>query len=58
MVSHEDRQHLEQATQLLRDVIARHCGEDLRVITILNDAIQDIRISARYLDAAPQPVRP
>lgn len=58
MVSHEDQQHLEQATELLRDVIARHRGEDLRVITILNDAIQDIRVSGRYLAAARQLARP
>lgn len=58
MVSHEDQQHLEQATELLRDVIARHRSEDLRVITILNDAIQDIRISARYLAAVSRTARP
>jgi hypothetical protein len=58
MVSHKDREHLNQATQLLREVIARHRGEDLRAVTLLTEAIQDIRVSARYLDAAPRLTQP
>ncbi|WP_034271377.1 hypothetical protein [Haloechinothrix halophila] len=55
MVSQEDREQLERATELLRDVIARHRDEDLRVVTIFNEAIRDIHIGARYLAAASAP---
>lgn len=58
MVTQEDQEHLNQATQLLRDVIARHRGQDLRAVTILTEAIHDIRIGARYLGAAPRVIRP
>lgn len=51
MVSGEDREQLSQAAQLLLDVIERHRGEDLRAVTLLNDAIQDIRVGTRYLAA-------
>lgn len=51
MVSHEDDEQLSRATQLLSEVIARHRGEDLRAISVLGEAIQDIRIGTRYLSA-------
>lgn len=55
MVSQEDREQLNHAMQLLHDVIARHRGEDLRVVAILTDAIQDIRVGTRYLGASTPP---
>lgn len=58
MVSQEDHEQLDRAAELLRDVIARHRGEDLRAITILTEAIHDIRIGVRYLSAfTPPPAR-
>lgn len=54
MVSQQDREQLERATELLLDVVARHRGEDLRAIAIFNEAIQEIRVAARYLDAFPE----
>ena len=51
MVSGQDREQLNQATELLLDVIARHRGGDLRALTVLNGAIQDIRVGTRYLVA-------
>jgi len=55
MVSNEDHEQLDRATQLLQDVIARHRGEDLRAITMLTEAIRDIRVSTRYLSATEPP---
>lgn len=52
MVSEEDHRKLAQAAELLMDVIDRHRGDDLRMLSILNAAIQDIRIGERYLGAA------
>lgn len=52
MVSEEDHQKLAHATELLMDVIERHRGEDLRMLSIFNSAIQEIRIGERYLGAA------
>lgn len=52
MVSRQDREQLSHAAELLREVIARHRGEDLRALTVLNEAIQDIRVGTRYLDAS------
>lgn len=49
MVSHEDHEQLAQATELLRHVIERHRSEDLRVLTLFNDAIRDIRVGQQYL---------
>ena len=54
MVSKEDREQLARATELLRDVIERHRNEDLRMLSVFNSAIQDIRIGQRYLDAASE----
>lgn len=51
MVSQRDHEELERAAELLLDVIARHRGEDLRALTILSNAVQDIRVGARYLPA-------
>lgn len=51
MVSPEDHEQLDRATELLRDVLARHRGEDLRVVALFTEAIQDIRVAARYLGA-------
>ncbi|MDV6011796.1 hypothetical protein [Haloechinothrix sp. LS1_15] len=55
MVSEEDRRELAQAAELLRGVIERHRSEDLRAVSILNAAIQEIRVSERYLDADSSP---
>ena len=52
MVSQEDHEQLARAAQLLMDVIERHRHADLRVLSIFNSAIQDIRIGERYLGAA------
>ncbi len=52
MVNEEDRQKLARATELLMDVIESHRGEDLRMLSVFNAAIQDIRIGERYLGAA------
>lgn len=51
MVSDEDREQLARATELLLGVIERHRNEDLRVLSIFNAAIQDIRVGERYLGA-------
>lgn len=51
MVSDQDQHNLAKATELILDVIARHRGEDLRAVTVVNAAIQDIRVGERYLDA-------
>lgn len=55
MVSKQDRDQLDHAAEILLDVIARHRGEDLRALTVLNEAIQDIRVGARYLAACAHP---
>lgn len=55
MVSQDDREQLDRAAELLREVIARHRGEDLRAISILTEAIHDIRIGIRYLNAFNPP---
>lgn len=58
MVSHEDYEQLQQAGELLREVIARHRGEDFRAVTILIEAIHDIHVGTRYLTAfTPPPER-
>lgn len=49
MVSEQDREELSRATELLSQVIERHRSEDLRVLSVLNSAIQDIRVGERYL---------
>lgn len=51
MVSEKDQQQLARAAELLMDVIERHRGEDLRMLSVLSAAIQDIRIGERYLSA-------
>lgn len=51
MVSEKDQQQLARATELLMDVIGGHRGEDLRMLSVLSAAIQDIRIGERYLKA-------
>lgn len=51
MVSDEDHRQLAQATELLMDVIERHRGDDLRMLSLFNAAIQDIRVGERYLGA-------
>lgn len=51
MVSQEDNEQLDRATELLLAVIARHRGEDLRAVAVFNDALQDIRVGLRYLGA-------
>ncbi|WP_089302673.1 hypothetical protein [Haloechinothrix alba] len=55
MVSEEDHRQLEQATELVRGVIERHRSEDLRAISVLNSAIQEIRVGERYLDSDTSP---
>lgn len=55
MVSQQDTEQLNQAAELLRDVIARHRGEDLRAVTVFTEAIQDIRVGMRYLGAFVSP---
>ncbi len=55
MVSEEDHEQLARATELLLDVIERHRNEDLRVLSIVSSAIQDIRIAERYLGADTTP---
>lgn len=54
MVSEEDHEELERATELLKHVIERHRGDDLRVVGIFNSAIQEIRVGERYLGADTQ----
>lgn len=51
-MSEQDREELAHATELLTQVIERHRSEDLRVLSVLNSAIQDIRIGERYLTAS------
>jgi hypothetical protein len=51
MVSEEDHEQLAEATELLNRVIERHRGEDLRVVTLFNAALQDIRVGERYLSS-------
>lgn len=57
MVSEQDRQELAHATELLTQVIERHRDEDLRVLSIFNAAIQEIRVGERYLQAVQAPSR-
>lgn len=58
MVNDQDREQLNRAAELLLDVITRHRGEDLRALTLLNEAIHDIRVGTRYLAAFVEtPVR-
>ncbi|MGH3516639.1 MAG: hypothetical protein ACRDQ7_04355 [Haloechinothrix sp.] len=57
MVSDEDHEQLARATELLLHVIERHRNEDLRVLSIFNSAIQDIRIGERYLSADASPTQ-
>lgn len=57
MLSQQDQKQLKDATQLLLDVIARHRGEDLRAVAIVNEAIHDIRVATRYLGACAEPNR-
>lgn len=52
MVSEEDHRELAQAVELLTHVIERHRSEDLRVLSILNAALQEIRVGERYLAAS------
>ncbi len=56
MVTDEDHRKLTQATELLMEVIERHHGEDLRMLSILTSAIQSIRTGERYLGAANERV--
>lgn len=49
MVTVEDRCQLALATEMINNVIERHRGEDLRVLSLLTAALQDIRVGARYL---------
>lgn len=51
MVSEQDHEELSQAAELLAHVIERHRSEDLRVVSIFNSAIQEIRVGERYLGA-------
>jgi hypothetical protein len=51
MMSQEDRELLGRAIELVHEVIARHRDEDLRAVSILVEAVQDIRVGTRYLDA-------
>ncbi|RZS32453.1 hypothetical protein EV193_11287 [Herbihabitans rhizosphaerae] len=53
MVTDDDREQLGLAAELITRVIERHRSEDLRVLSILNSAIQDLRVSERYLSAQP-----
>lgn len=56
MASEDDRNLLVRATELLQNVI-EHRGEDLRVLTLLNSAVQDIRTGEKYLRSTErQPV--
>lgn len=51
MVSDQDREQLALATELVLAVIERHRNEDLRMLSIFNAAVQDIRVGERYLRA-------
>ncbi|MQA62119.1 MAG: hypothetical protein GEU86_11585 [Actinophytocola sp.] len=51
MVSDQDREQLALATELVLAVIERHRNEDLRMLSIFNAAVQDIRVGERYLGA-------
>lgn len=51
MVSEEDHEQLTKATELVRSVIERHRGEDLRAVSLLISAIRDIVVSERYLNS-------
>lgn len=51
MVSDEDHEQLSRATELLLGVLERHRHEDLRAVSLLTSAIQEIRVGERYLGA-------
>ncbi|MGH3433342.1 MAG: hypothetical protein ACRDQB_10965 [Thermocrispum sp.] len=51
MVSEQDHEELTKAAELLTQVIERHRSEDLRVLSIFNSALQEIRVGERYLAA-------
>lgn len=51
MMNQEDTTQLDHAAELLNAVIARHRGEDLRAVAIFTEAIREIRIGTRYLEA-------
>lgn len=52
MVSEQDHEELAKAAELLTQVIERHRTEDLRVLSIFNAALNDIRVGERYLNAS------
>ncbi|MFO7191495.1 MULTISPECIES: hypothetical protein [Thermocrispum] len=49
MVTDDDRRELALAAELLTHVIERHRAEDLRVLSALCAALQEIRTGERYL---------
>lgn len=51
MVSDKDREQLGRAVELVLAVIERHRSEDLRMLSLFNAAVQDIRVGERYLGA-------
>jgi len=55
MVTREDQEQLGRAIELVQDVVSRHRDEDLRAVSILIEAVQDIRVGTRYLDAFTPP---
>lgn len=58
MMSTEDATQLHSAAELLNAVIARHRGEDLRAVAIFTEAIREIRIGTRYVEAFRPQARP
>lgn len=51
MVSAEDHAQLERAAELVLHVMERHRSGDLRVVTIFNSVLQEIKVAERYLRA-------
>ncbi|WP_156914683.1 hypothetical protein [Thermocrispum municipale] len=49
MVTDDDRRELALAAEMLTHVIERHHAEDLRVLSALVAALQEIRAGERYL---------
>lgn len=48
----KDHEELAAAAEHITHVIERHRGEDLRILSVFNAAIQDLRIGERYLNAS------
>jgi hypothetical protein len=52
MLTDQDHARLREAASLVKDVADRHPSGDLRAISALCAALQEIRLAERYADAA------